>query len=154
MSREERSGARDMTYSIWHREWTDLHIGRDGSDKLNLVDVDWIEFCRRCWWPLALMELAQDDGKDNVKTAIVTKRLAEMARVPSAVVFYVKTGAKGGIARFTVRTLTPTERADEVMAPAKYAAWLLAIHSAHLSLCQGSYSGRDQVRATFPERPT
>lgn len=148
MSRQERTGQRDMTYSTWHRDWAELHIGKDAADRLKVIDLDWVEFCGRCWWPLALMELAIDADQD-AKTAIVTERLATLARLPSAVVFYRKTGA-GSIARFRVRVMTPSQRPETMLGPNQYAAWLWDLHVRHLNLCRGSYGGRDQLPSEFP----
>jgi hypothetical protein len=149
MSRQERTGLRDLTYSAWHREWAGLHIGEAAADKLKVIDLDWVEFCGNCWWPLALMELAVDDDQIN-KTAIVTQRLAGLARLPSAVVFYRKTGPPGGVSRFRVRVMTPAQRPETIMAPHTYARWLWALHSQHLRVCQGNYGTRDQLLASFP----
>ena len=150
MTRYERTGSRDMSYSTWHRDWAELHIGKPAADKLAVIDLDWVEFCAQCWWPLALMELAIDTGQES-KTAVVTERLATLARLPSAVVFYRKSSAQGSIARFRVRVMTPTKRPEALMAPNQYAAWLWRLHSDHLSICQRSYGTRDQLPRQFPE---
>lgn len=138
-----------MSYSTWHRHWMEVHIGKDAADKSAVIDLDWVEFCGQCWWPLALMELAIDTDQES-KTAIVTERLATLAHLPSAVVFYRKAG-QGAIARFRVRVMTPASRPERLMAPNEYAAWLWQLHANHLQICQRSYGTRDQIPHHFPE---
>lgn len=143
MSRNELTYRRDLTFSLWHREWTDLYLGERGRNALDLIDIDHVvyaEYCGKragdrnfaCWQPLALFETAKDlDQKITSKVAVVTKNLALAARIPAAVVLYRPTGAPGQIARFRVRTIAPNEGPEHLLAPATFARWLLAIHQHH-----------------------
>lgn len=143
MTRREKTFTRDLTFSQWHREWTELYLGVRGRNALDLIDIDHIvyaEYCGKsggdrgfaCWNPLALLELARDNDQDiSGKVAVVTRKLAELARIPAAIVLYRPTGAPGQIARFRVMTIAPDVGPEVVMAPESFAKWLLAIHQRH-----------------------
>ncbi len=61
----ERTGWRDLTYSLWHRTL---------GDDLLYIDLDGIEVCRKCRRILLLAETAYDTGR--VKPTTILERLA------------------------------------------------------------------------------
>ena len=67
MSREERWGTRDLTYSAWHRTL---------PDDITYIDLDGVEYCQRCHKILALVETARDVGQE-FKATTVLRRVAE-----------------------------------------------------------------------------
>lgn len=88
---EEKYGTRDMSYSAWHRRnSTQRFIGIENAQLLSMIDLDvmmFVEYDESSRWPVALIEVAQDVGQ-SYKTATVTKNLAIMAKIPSAVLLY------------------------------------------------------------------
>lgn len=160
----ERTNQRDLTFSRWHRNWTGIHIGIEEAKRLDLVDVDWIEYCGAgeklratcCWQPLALYEVTGDWDRAD-KVAIVTRNLARLAGLPMAIVWYRRTGFEDQIAAFRIRILEPQERPDVLLGPNQMAQWLLAIHDAHTRSCGGSYAqmgvGRIRSFPPFPQQP-
>ena len=81
MTRFERTGRRDLTYSSWHRG-----IEPYTQSNLPYVDLDAVEYCRKCDEPLALVELAQDVGQE-FKATTVMRKLAAKAGLPAYLVF-------------------------------------------------------------------
>ena len=80
MSRYERWGTRDMTFSAWHRTLPDW---------CTAIDLDFLEYCQRCREPLALIELAQDVGQGFKATAVM-EALSRRSGVPSFLILYKK----------------------------------------------------------------
>ncbi|MBU0599041.1 hypothetical protein KKF61_08730 [Patescibacteria group bacterium] len=121
MSRKERYGTRDLTYSAWHRLL---------DDSLTYIDIDDVEYCQRCRQSLALIETAQDVGQP-FKATIVTRRLAQRAQVPAFLVFYRKADM-GLIDQFRIRQIYPTySQQDQIIAPPDYAALLMKLRTNH-----------------------
>lgn len=133
MSDMEKYGQRDLTYSWWHRK---ASIERFLSDfeawRLGMVDIDDVEYCRWCYEPLSLIELAQDIGQSH-KPAAVTENLAIKAEIPAYLCFY--TVSRSDIAQFRVTSLTHGEFVDEIMTPAEYAQFLSSFHDSHQHHC-------------------
>lgn len=137
MSRLERTGIRDLTFSNWHRQAL--------PDRAHMIDVDGLHFCRRCRMPLALLETARDIGQAT-KATIVLERLAAVANIPAYCLLYSvspntcatpRCRAKGcdhGIAEFRFRRVHPAPTEFEVRAPADVAEHLTRIHDAHEAL--------------------
>lgn len=69
MSQEERYGARDMSYSAWHRRnSTRRFIGIEYAQLLAMIDVDvslYVEYDDKTKMPLALIEIAIDVGQES-----------------------------------------------------------------------------------------
>ena len=120
MSRQERFGTRDLTYSAWHRRL---------EDDLTYIDVDGLEYCRRCRAPLALIELARDVGQ-GFKATPVIRQLATRSGVPAYLVFYKPNGEQD-IERFRVAQLWPIYTDTIIMSPDKYASFLRSLRSRH-----------------------
>ena len=116
--REEKYGERDLCFSGWHR----YHL----HENLDYIDLDCIEYCHRCWKPLALIELAQD-VKQKKKPVIVTKTLAQMASIPAYLVFYIGNGHKereAYVHRLRVRRISPTRSEEIILTPGQYELFL------------------------------
>lgn len=140
MSRFERHGTRDLTYSNWHRQFC--------PDRTTMIDVDGLEYCRRCRFPLALIETAQDVGQ-AFKPVTALEQLSLAANVPA---FYTTDGVKcvpdkrgrcrsvgctHGITAFRVRRIRPNPTEFQQWTPKAFADYLTRIHDAHEELvCQ------------------
>lgn len=142
MSRHERFGSRDLTYSKWHRYALD--------DNITMIDLDGLEYCRRCSMPLALIEVARDVGQ-AVKPVTVLKRLASTANVLALCILYTPSsepctcgsagrtpGCQHGITAMRIRQIHPKERKLWTqMTPGEYAGWLHTLHDNHRrAVCQ------------------
>src|SRR5262249_27104624 len=77
----ERTGIRDLAYSNWHRQFC--------PERVTMIDVDGLEYCRRCRSPLALIETALDVGQ-AVKPTTALEQLSLAANVPAFCVLYTK----------------------------------------------------------------
>jgi hypothetical protein len=84
VSREERTGVRDLTYSNWHR--------REFDDDAAMIDLDDIEWCCRCGTVLAVIETARIErttaDPTRFKPALTTMKLARRLNVPGFVLKY------------------------------------------------------------------
>jgi hypothetical protein len=78
VSRHERFDNRDRTYSNWHRYAC--------ADSSPMIDVDGLDYCRRCRMPLLLIEAARDVGQ--AKPTLVLQQLAQAANVPALCVLW------------------------------------------------------------------
>jgi hypothetical protein len=132
MSREERFGTRDLTYSSWHRR-----AEPSNRNVLTYIDLDAIEYCHRCREPLALLELARDVGQ-TFKPTTVLKALAERADVPAYLVFY-KPDESGNIIGFRMRQVYPRAGEFISLTPDEYAGFLVHLRSLHV--CGGNGNG-------------
>lgn len=131
MSMEERTGHRDLTYSGWHRP-SSIHryTGYSWAQQLGMIDIDDVEYCRKCNQPLALIETALDTGQAH-KTGTVTANLAIAAGIPAYAVLYRKTEDQD-IDQFRLRRLTPQpDPAWRTLTPAEYAQCLVTLRTAH-----------------------
>jgi hypothetical protein len=122
MSRHERTGKRDLTFSAWHRTL---------RDDLTYVDIDKCGYCTRCKDPLYLAEIAYDTGA--YKTATVTRNLAIKAGIPALVVLY-KTNENGEIIQFRVRKIAPEYGEWITATPRALADWFERHHDAHVCI--------------------
>ena len=90
---EERYGARDLSYSAWHRARSIArYVGIEQAQLLTMVDADsvlWLEYDHHGKEPLALIEVAADVGQ-LAKPATAITRLARRARIPAYLVLYQK----------------------------------------------------------------
>lgn len=141
MSRYERYGTRDLTYSGWHRQAC--------PDRVQMIDIDAVEFCRRCRMPLMLIETAIDTGQ-NRKTTTVTERLAGAANIPAFCVLYTvsakscvtdnkgactRVGCDHGISAFRWRRVQPNPHDEwQSASPAEWAKYLTDFHDMHESM--------------------
>jgi len=118
---KERSGKRDLSYSIWHRKTCGRH--------LYCIDIDAVEYCPRCNEPLALIELAVDIGQEH-KSTVVMANLAKKAGVPAYLVFYAK-DASDSIQSFRVSQEYPRMTDERQMTPFEYQMFLCSLRYRH-----------------------
>ena len=136
MSDEERYGYRDLTYSKWHRPSSGF-LGRS----ISYIDLDCCEYCKSCYAPLVLLELAKDVGQLD-KAVMVTHHLAKLSNLPAYLVFYhTNPDIRGGIDQFRIRQIYPEGSFDceWVWPPEVYATWLTAFHDEHRCYQRGEY---------------
>lgn len=140
MAQEEKYGARDLTYSCWHRRnSTRRYVGIEKAQTLAMIDADvgvWVEYDDDDKVPLALIETARDVGQRH-KTATVTANLARMANIPAYVVLYTHANVKNpaasewpDISGFRVRRLTPNPEVQwRILTPKEWADALVQIRT-------------------------
>lgn len=144
----ERTGIRDLAYSNWHRQAC--------PERVCMIDVDGLEYCRRCRTPLALIETALDFGQ-SVKPTTALEALSRAANVPAYCVLYAKSdqvcdfdrrnrcrrlGCEHGIAAFRVRRIRPTPTGFAPWTPEGFADFLIRMHDAHeATVCQAVMGG-------------
>lgn len=133
MSRWERSGERDLTFSQWHR----ATFGDDGS----MIDLDGLGYCDRCKAPLYVIEATRWSGRP--KTATVAGRVAMLLNAPAWVVHYVRSGecvcgeagvvpsCNHGIVALWVRREYPKATVLAQTSPGAFAAVLQGIRENH-----------------------
>lgn len=117
MSRQERYDTRDRVFSHWHRTLPDCATA---------IDIDFLEYCRKCRWTLALIELAQDVGQ-TFKPTPVLQRLAWQAGVPAYLIFYTIEGDTVAMAR--VQELVPNRSASVAMTGTELGEWITKLHT-------------------------
>jgi len=121
----ERYNERDLTFSGWHRT---LHAF------LPMQDLDCVEYCHRCYVPLALVELALDVGQEKKKFTKPLIKLAERARVPAYLAFYTK-DEKEKVKAISIRRLYPQKTKDIILTPAQYELFLKMLRIRHGGPC-------------------
>jgi len=121
MSRQERWGTRDLTYSRWHRTL---------PDDITYIDLDGVEYCQRCYKILALVETAQDVGQEY-KATTVLRRVAEGHKdMPLGILILYKKGDVG-LERARVKRVAPGF-GEWVLADAvELGDFLIKIHREH-----------------------
>lgn len=136
MSHAERTGARSLTYSGWHRP-SSIHtyISRREAARLGMIDIDACEYCVMCRTPLALIETQESEHAP--KPAPVMARLAFMAGIDAySVSIRIKDQSVAG---FAVRKLNNPSTAIVEISPEEYAWWLVGLRDKH----QCSVAGTD-----------
>lgn len=144
----ERTGIRDLAYSNWHRQAC--------PERVSMIDVDGLEYCRRCRTPLALIETALDYGQ-SVKPTTALEALSLAANVPAFCVLYAKSdepcdfdrrkkcrriGCSHGIAAFRVRRIRPNSTGYMPWTPVEFCDFLVRLHDAHeATVCQAAIGG-------------
>lgn len=122
MSLKERFGTRDLAYSGWHRTL---------PARVTMIDLDGVEYCRRCRATLALIETALDVGQGH-KTTAVTQHLAAASGVPAYCVLVAKDpNAEHGISHFRVRSVHPQQTPFEQYSKDQLATLLTGLHDLH-----------------------
>ena len=123
--RDERYGHRDLTFSRWHRTL---------GDHVTCIDMDFLEYCRRCRQPLAFIETARDVGQ-GFKPTTVQKKTAEQANVPAYCVLYKPQDVENehaGIASARGSRVFPTSTAGYItMSSTTVGDFLTSIHDRH-----------------------
>jgi hypothetical protein len=136
--REERYGARDQTYSAWHRRLsTRRYVGIERAQLLSMIDLDacmFVEYDDGTREPLALIETARDVGQPT-KAATVTATLARLARIPAFCVLYRCAERPNpadprwpDVVEFRIRRLWPSpDSVWRTVSPSEWAMALLAL---------------------------
>ena len=127
MSRQERSGARDLTFSRWHRTLPDF---------CTCIDLDFLEYCRKCRAPLALIEIASGHH-GQIKPTTVLRALATQANIRAYLVLYdLDESAPHGInPNVRVQRIMPNKSELRTMLLGTFGEHIAAIHCAH-QCCQ------------------
>ena len=122
MSRHERRGERDLTYSKWHRSLT---------DDCTAIDVDMVEYSRCCNTPLALVETCRlvHECQLSRKKTNVLRQLGIAAKLPVYLVFYVVNETTGLIEQFLVRRERPRRGRLHEMTPDRWARFITRLHA-------------------------
>ena len=112
-------------YSLWHRSLT---------EKLGMIDIDATGICLKCKTPLYLAETAFDVGQPW-KATTTTKKLAELAGLPSFLVFYKVDGES--ITSFRIKQLTPWRSEEMFMLPDGWLQVMQLLQERHDLICEG-----------------
>lgn len=138
MSQEELFNDRNRAYSAWHRRHsTQRFIGIENAQLLAMIDLDaslYVEYDDQTKDPIALIETAIDIGQPY-KTATVTTKLAQRARIPCYVVLYKLSSSPNpadptwnDIESFRIKRLYPEPEKDwRTLSPKEWAEGLLKI---------------------------
>lgn len=127
MSRFERTGDRDLTFSKWHRTL---------SDDCTVIDVDFAEYCNRCKRVLAVIEIAHGHH-GTIKPTTILKSLAKQAGV-AAYLFLYDTDPDGphGLApTMRVQRVYPETTSVKVLTVSEAGKLIERIHSTHALGC-------------------
>jgi len=132
-----------LTYSNWHRQFC--------PERTAMIDVDGLEYCRRCRMPLALIETALDYGQ-SIKPTTALEQLAVAANVPAFCVLYAKNGedcdvdrrkrcvrpgCSHGIGSFRVRRIRPNPTPFNPWTVEAFGNFLINMHDGHeATVCQ------------------
>ncbi len=112
-------------YSLWHRAL---------PQKLGMIDIDGCGTCLKCKSPLYLAETAFDVGQPW-KATRTTQKLAELAGLPSFLVFYKVDGSS--ITSFRIKQLTPYKSAEMFMMPDGWLQVMQLLQERHDLICEG-----------------
>lgn len=144
MSQTERSGDRnsDLLYSTWHRTASIRRfVSADEADCLAMINLDallrcerWIENCGTCREPLAVIEVAWENGQDH-KTAAATRQLALRAGCEAYAVLITPTPDRSDIQSFRVRQVAPLYSEWHHLAPLAYAQMLVRVRNRAKCAC-------------------
>lgn len=150
MSRYERYGTRSLVYSKWHRYFL--------ADDEPMIDLDAVEYCRRCNVPLVLIETARDVGQANKPTTVLAQLAQQSSILAICVLFSVdpSVGEDGcdcqpgrvgadcshGVTGFRVRRVwpKPDNWAWSVMTPEEFRDRLRRIRRDHLAAVHETFS--------------
>ncbi len=136
MAQEEKYGARDLTYSAWHRRRSiSRFIDIQKAKGMSQIDVDYIEYDDETKEPLIFIETAIDVGQ-TYKPGTVTRNLAKAVGGPRrayTVLYKISETEQNpadpnvmDIEQFRVKRLWPEPDDDwNIMSPEEYAKWLL-----------------------------
>lgn len=123
MSRQERTGVRDLSFSKWHRTLPDF---------CTCIDLDFLEYCQKCRAPLALIEIASGHH-GMIKPTTVLRKLAEHANIRAYLVLYdLDISAPHGInENVRVQRILPDKSAMRHMLLDEFGDCIQSIHRAH-----------------------
>jgi hypothetical protein len=123
MSRQERYGTRDLTFSGWHRTLPDY---------CTTIDIDFLEYCKICRAPLGLIEIARDVGQ-AYKPTTVMEQLAKKAGVQAYLILYKL--EENGIGTCRMAQIYPNKTRLFTMTPEEVADTIRGIHSVCTQCC-------------------
>lgn len=138
MSREERTGIRDLSYSAWHRVRSIArYVGVEQAQTLRMIDADVVLFLEvdpGTRSPLALIGVALDTEQER-KPASATAHLAALSGLPAFTVLYRRASnpnpadpREQDIDRFRVQRLWPSPgRSWRILTPMEWAKALVEI---------------------------
>jgi hypothetical protein len=106
-------------YSEWHRAI---------EKKIAYIDIDSVGICWRCKMPIYLAETSFDKGQ-TWKATTTTEALANMAGLPSFLVFYKVVHRK--VESFRIRQLTPEKGNERFITPDSWVEILQALQRKH-----------------------
>lgn len=110
-------------YSLWHRAL---------PQRLGMIDIDATGICLKCKKPLYLAETAFDVGQPW-KATTTTEALANMAGLPSFLVFYKVDGS--AITSFRIKQLTPWKSDEMLMTPGGWTQVMQLLQERHDMIC-------------------
>ena len=110
-------------YSIWHRSL---------PERLGMIDIDAAGICLKCKSPLYLAETAFDVGQ-SFKATTTTAALANMAGLPSFLVFYKVDGS--AVTSFRIKQLTPIKTDEMFMEPNGWLQVMQLLQERHDMIC-------------------
>jgi len=111
-------------YSLWHRSL---------PEKVGMLDIDATGICLNCKTPLYLAETAFDVGQPW-KATTTTKKLADLAGLPSFLVFYKVEGKS--IISFRIKQLTPWQSEEMYMLPDGWLQVMQVLQDRHDLICE------------------
>jgi len=111
-------------YSIWHRSL---------PERLGMIDIDAVGICLKCKSPLYLAETAFDVGQ-IFKATTTTEALANMAGLPSFLVFYKVDGST--VTSFRIKQLTPIKTDEMKMDPSGWVQVMQLLKERHDMICE------------------
>lgn len=130
MSNEERTGQRDLLYNDWHRRNSFARfMTLVEADRCAAIDVDFCEYCKKCYQPLALVETQRSRSFDKPYT--VTRNLALLAGLKAFVVSYWATEDGLDIEGMKVQQVAPDLHAPVTLAAPKWALHLYELRREH-----------------------
>ena len=120
---------RDVYMDVWHRPQNMRnYLGVNRAAKLSMIDVDCVEYCWRCRFPLALIETEKYTPK--LKVTAVLEALAAQSALPAYLVSYQTTPESDDIEWFEVTCLTASSRRER-LSPQAYAEFLWSLREQH-----------------------
>ena len=97
-----------------------------------MIDIDAAGICLKCKSPLYLAETAFDVGQ-SFKATTTTAALANMAGLPSFLVFYKVDGA--AVTSFRIKQLTPIKTDEMFMEPNGWLQVMQLLQERHDMIC-------------------
>lgn len=122
MSRYERTGQRDLTFSAWHRTL---------PHHCTAIDLDFLEYCQRCRAPLALIEIATGHHHRRKPTTVL-RRLAQEAGVRAYLILYDVAETESGMENLRVARVEPDPCEPVSVTVEQVAGLVCRLHDEHI----------------------
>ena len=110
-------------YSLWHRS---------KPNPVAMMDVDKVSTCIACNKPLFLAETTRFVGKYH-KAYSMTKQLADMAKLPAWIIFYVLKNNE--IDHFKIKKIAPEIKSIQNVSPEAWLEYLEKMQTDHFPNC-------------------